>query len=209
MATAKLYTKDGTERGALELPGGVFGCDVNEAAMHQVVKAYLANQRQGNASTKERSDVRGGGKKPFRQKGTGRARAGTTRSPLFRGGGVVFGPQPRDYRQAVPKKVRRLALRSALSSRAGEDAVIVVDDLQYTEPKTKRFAELLNKIGSADGKVLFVIDSPRPEVVKSARNLPNVKISLGRDLTTYDVLWADKLVVSETALKSIEEAFKP
>jgi large subunit ribosomal protein L4 len=208
MANAKLYAKDGTERGTLELPGGLFGCDVNEAAMHQTVKAYLANQRQGNASTKERSDVRGGGKKPFRQKGTGRARAGTIRSPLWRGGGTVFGPQPRDYRQSVPKKVRRLALRSALSSRAATNDVIVIDDLQYTEPKTKRFAQLLDNVGGGDAKVLFVIDAPRPEVIKSARNLPNVKITMGRDLTTYDVLWAEKLIISESALKAIEEAFK-
>jgi large subunit ribosomal protein L4 len=208
MATAKLYAKDGSERGTLELPGGLFGCDVNEAAMHQTVKAHLANQRQGNAATKERSDVRGGGKKPFRQKGTGRARQGTTRSPLARGGGTVFGPHPRDYRQAVPKKVRRLALRSALSSRASTNNVIVVDDLQYTEPKTKRFAELLDKIAGSEAKVLFVVDNPRPEVVKSARNLPNVRIVTGRNLTTYDVLWAEKLVLCESALKSIEEAFK-
>jgi large subunit ribosomal protein L4 len=176
--------------------------------MHQAVVTYLANQRQGNASSKQRSDVRGGGRKPFRQKGTGRARAGTNRSPIYRGGGVVFGPNPRDYRQDLPKKVRRLALRSALSSRAKSDAVIVVDELRYTEPKTKRFAALLDNLDSHENKILFVLDKPIPEVIKSARNVPGVRITMGNMLTTYDVLWAEKIIVTQSALKVMEEVFK-
>lgn len=208
MAKAKAYDGEGSERGSLELPASLFDCEVNEPAMHQAVVTYLANQRQGTAKTKERSDVRGGGRKPFRQKGTGRARQGTSRAPQYRGGGVVFGPQPRDYRKVLPKKIKRLALKSALSSRAQADAIIVVDDLKYKEPKTSRFAKLLSSIEAMPGKVLFVLDVPHSEVVKSARNIPNVKVKLGRNLTTYEVLWADKLVMTESALKSIEEAFQ-
>jgi large subunit ribosomal protein L4 len=208
MPTAKCYEENGSERGTIELPDRLFGCEVNEPALHQAVVAYLANQRQGAASTKERSDVRGGGRKPFRQKGTGRARAGTIRSPIYRGGGVVFGPHPRDYRKDLPKKMRRLALRSALSSRAKENAVLVIDELRYSEPKTKRFAELLDNLNSYGDKVLFVMDKPVDEVVKSARNIPGVKIVLGNMLTTYDVLWADKIMLTQSALKLMEEVFK-
>ena len=208
MATAKCYEENGTERGTIELPDALFECEVNAPVMHQAVVAYLANQRHGAASTKERSDVRGGGKKPFRQKGTGRARAGTIRSPIYRGGGVVFGPHPRSYRQDLPKKVRRLALRSALSSRAKADAVIVVDEPKFAEPKTKRFAEFLDGTDSGGGKVLFVMEKPTAEVVKSARNIPGVKITLGNTLTTYEVLWAEKIILTHGALKLMEEVFK-
>jgi large subunit ribosomal protein L4 len=208
MPTAKCYAENGTERGTIDLPDELFACEVNEPVMHAVVLAYLANQRQGNASTKERSDVRGGGKKPWRQKGTGRARAGTIRSPLWRGGGVVFGPHPRSYRQDIPKKVRRLALRSALSSRVQDDAILVIDEPRITEPKTKRFAEILNSVNSAGRKVLFVMDKPLENVIKSARNIPNVRLSLGNMLTTYDVLWADKIIFTPGAIKKMEEVFK-
>jgi large subunit ribosomal protein L4 len=208
MATAKRYGEDGIEKGTVELPDRLFGCEVNEPVMHQAVVAYEANQRQGSASTKERGDVKGGGKKPFRQKGTGRARAGTIRSPIYRGGGVVFGPHPRNYRKTLPKKVRRLALRSALSSRAKADAVVVVDEPDFSEPKTKRFAEFLGGMNINDEKVLFVMEKPTPEVVKSARNIQGVRITLGNMLTTYDVLWADKVILTQEALKVMEEVFK-
>lgn len=207
MATAKCYTQDGSERGTQELAGGLFDCEVNEAAVHQAVVAYLANKRQGTASTKERSDVRGGGRKPYRQKGTGRARMGTIRSPLQRGGGVVFGPHPRDFRQALNKKTKRIALRSALSSQAHDGSVLVVDDLEYSEPKTKRFAEFLGNIGAASEKVLFVIDKSQPALVKSIRNIPKVKVTLANMVNTYEVLWADKVVVTRGALKVMEEVF--
>jgi large subunit ribosomal protein L4 len=208
MATAKRYGENGTEKGTIELPDNLFGCEINEPVMHQAVVAYEANQRHGAASTKERSDVRGGGRKPFRQKGTGRARAGTTRSPIYRGGGVVFGPHPRSYRKELPKKVRRLALRSALSSRARADAVVVVDEPKFSEPKTKLFVEFLGGMNINDEKVLFVMEKPTPEVVKSARNIQGVRIALGNMLTTYDVLWADKVVLTQEALKMMEEVFK-
>ena len=208
MATAKSYEENGTEKGTVELPDRLFGCEVNTPVMHQAVVAYLANQRHGAASTKERGDVRGGGRKPFRQKGTGRARQGTSRSPLHRGGGVVFGPHPRDYHQALPKKVRRLALRSALSSRAKDDAVLVVDEPRFEEPKTKRFAEFLGNMNINDKKILFVMEKPTPAVVKSARNLRGVRLTLGNMLTTYDVLWAEKVILTRGALKVMEEVFK-
>ncbi len=208
MATAKLFEKDGTEKGSAELPDGLFGCEVNEKIVHEAVVAYLANQRQGTASTKERSDVRGGGKKPYRQKGTGRARAGTIRSPIFRGGGVVFGPHPRDYRVDLPKKVKRLALRSALSARAAEGQVAVISEPDITEPKTKTFAEVLKKMNRVNEKVLFVISEPNEAIVKSARNIPRVKVMLGRMLAAYDVVWADRIIITENAVKAMEEVFK-
>jgi large subunit ribosomal protein L4 len=208
MPTAKVYGQNGSERGTVELADSLFGCEVNEPVMHQAVVTYLANQRQGTSSTKARGEVKGGGKKPYRQKGTGRARAGTIRSPIYRGGGVVFGPHPRSYRKDLPKKVRRLALRSALSSRAKNGAVVVVDALNYSEPKTKRFAELLKSIDASGQKILFVMDKPVSQVVKSARNIPGVRLTLSNMVTTYDVLWADKIVISEPALTIMEEVFK-
>lgn len=208
MATAKCYEANGAERGTVDLPAHLFECEVSEAAIHQAVVTYLANQRQGNASTKERSDVRGGGRKPFRQKGTGRARQGTTRSPIHRGGGVVFGPHPRDYRKAMPKKMRRLAIKSSLSARFKDGAIVVVDDLNYKEPKTKDFATLLKTLGADKSKVLFVLDKSNTVVQKSARNIPKVRLSYGSLVTTYDVMWAEKIIVTESALKKMEEVFK-
>ncbi len=207
MATAKCYAENGTERGTLDLPAHLFDCEVNEPVIHQAVVAYLANQRQGTASSKNRSAVRGGGRKPFRQKGTGRARQGTNRSPILRGGGVVFGPHPRDYRQALPKKIKRIALCSSLSSRAKAGAVIVVDDLKYKEPKTRQFAELLRTLGR-QGKCLFVMDKPNLALSKSARNIPGVKVALASMLTTYDVVWADHIILTQSGLKVMEEVFK-
>jgi large subunit ribosomal protein L4 len=208
MATAKKFEVDGTEKGSQELPESLFSCDVNEHAIHEAVVSYLANQRQGTASSKGRSDVKGGGGKPFRQKGTGRARAGTIRSPIYRGGGVVFGPHPRDYRIDLPKKIRRLALRSALSARANDGSIVVVSDLDYKEPKTKTFASLLMNMDSYHKKVLFVLDKSNAAVVKSAKNIPGVRVKLGNMITTYDVVWADKIILSESAIKTMEEVFK-
>jgi large subunit ribosomal protein L4 len=208
MATAKLFENDGTEKGSAELPDGLFGCEVNEKVVHEAVVAYLANQRQGTASTKERSDVKGGGSKPYRQKGTGRARAGTIRSPIFRGGGVVFGPHPRNYRIDLPKKIKRLALRSALSARAAEGNIAVISELNFTEPKTKAFAELLRNMDRANEKVLFILGEPNEAIVKSARNIPRVRVALGRMVATYDVVWADRIIITENAVKSMEEVFK-
>ncbi|MBI4720225.1 MAG: 50S ribosomal protein L4 [Chitinivibrionia bacterium] len=208
MATAKYFAKDGTEKGSRELPAAVFGCEVNEHLMYEAVRAYSAKQRQGNASTKERSDVRGGGKKPYRQKGTGRARAGTIRSPIWRGGGIVFGPHPRDYRIELPKKIRRGALLSALSSRALDGDILIIDDVDLSEPKTKAFAKVLKHMDSYKKKTLFLLDAPKEAVVKSARNIPGVKIVLGKQVSVYDVMWADKIIITEPAVRTMEEVFK-
>ena len=208
MATAKCFAKDGTEKGNRELPAALFGCEVNEHLMYEAVRAYCANQRQGSASTKERADVRGGGKKPYRQKGTGRARAGTIRSPIWRGGGIVFGPHPRDYRIDLPKKIRRGALLSALSSRALDGDILVIDDVDLNEPKTKVFAEVLKGMNSYRKKVLFLLDSPKDAVVKSARNIPGVKVVLGKQVSVYDVMWADKIIITEPAIRNMEEVFR-
>jgi large subunit ribosomal protein L4 len=207
MATAIVYEKDGTETGKLELPEKLFGHDVNEHVIHEAVVSYLANQRQGNASTKERSDVRGGGAKPYRQKGTGRARAGTIRSPIFRGGGVVFGPHPRDYSQKLPKKIKRLALVSSLSSRANEGDIMVIRALEFSEPKTKELAGILKNIEVANKKMLVVIEQPNQATVKSARNIPGVKVTQANMVNTYDVMWADKILLTEGAIARMEEVF--
>jgi large subunit ribosomal protein L4 len=205
MITAKHYQQDGMEKGTRDLPSGVFECEINEPVVHQAVLAHLANQRQGTAKAKGRTEVRGGGKKPYRQKGTGRARAGTIRSPIWRGGGVVFGPHPREYRQAMPKKMRRLALCSSLSSKAKSGDIIVVDDLDYTEPKTKKFAGLLKNVDSYHKKVLVVLDKSNPFVVRSARNIVGVRVTLGRMLNAYEVLWAEKIILTQSALQAMEE----
>jgi large subunit ribosomal protein L4 len=207
MTTAKLYEQNGNEKGTQDLPSGLFECKENAAAVHQAVVAYLANQRQGTSKAKGRSDVRGGGKKPYRQKGTGRARAGTTRSPIYRGGGVVFGPHPRDYTKVLPRKMKRVALRSSLSTRAKDGDVLVVADLSFNEPKTGQFADLLKNMDSYHKKVLFVMEKADPVVVKSARNIPGVRVTLGNMVNTYEVLWADKIIFTQSALKLAEEVF--
>jgi len=208
MATAKHYQQDGMEKGTRDLPSGVFECEVNEPLVHQAVLAHLANQRQGTSKAKGRTDVKGGGRKPYKQKGTGRARAGTIRSPLWRGGGVVFGPHPREYRQSLPKKMRRIALCSSLTSKAQEGAVVVVDDFRYTEPKTKNFVGLLKHLDGYHKKVLVVLEKSDPFIVKSARNISGVRVTLGRMLNAYEVLWADKIVLTQSALQAIEEGSK-
>jgi large subunit ribosomal protein L4 len=208
MATAKYFETDGTEKGTRDLPATLFDCKVNEHVMKEAVVSYLANQRQGSASTKERADVRGGSSKPYRQKGTGRARAGTIRSPIWRGGGVTFGPHPRDFSIHLPKKIKRLALKSALTTRAKDGDVLVIGNIEYNEPKTKTFAELLLSLESNGKKVLFVMDYTKETIIKSARNIPYVKVTLGNMLNTYDVLWADKVIITEGAIALMEEVFK-
>jgi large subunit ribosomal protein L4 len=208
MATAKLFDQKGTENGTQDLPKELFDAEVNESVIHQAVVAYLANQRQGNASSKGRSDVRGGGRKPFRQKGTGRARQGTSRSPIHRGGGVVFGPHQRDYRQAFPKKMRRRAIVSSLSTHAKDNSVMVVTDLEYAGPKTKDFATMLKAMDSYQQKVLFVMANADEAVFKSARNIKGLRIRVASSLSTYDVMWADKVVVTQGGLQKLQEVFK-
>lgn len=207
MAKAICYEKDGTEAGNVELPASLFATEINNNVIHQAVMAYLANQRQGSASTRERSDVRGGGRKPYRQKGTGRARAGTIRSPLWRGGGVVFGPHPRSYHQKMTKKMRRQALRSSLTTRANDGSIVVIKSLDFTEPKTKELAGILKNMNAHDTKTLLIIDEVNQNTVKSARNLRSVHVTLARMVSTYDVVWAEKIIVTSDAVKRMEEVF--
>ena len=197
---ASLYDSLGAPQGAVTLDPEVFGIEPNRDVMHQVVVAHLAAMRAGSASTKTRAEVRGGGRKPWRQKGLGRARHGSSRSPIWVGGGVAHGPKPRSYAQRTPKKMKALALRSALSARAAEGAVKVITDFDGASPKTKLANGLLNGIG-ADGKVLVVLDGSEATAARSFRNLPRVVLGRGGYLNTYDVLWSDTVIFSGKALE--------
>lgn len=203
MIEAPHFSAAGAKKKALALPDAIFDGRVNEDVLHRAVVTYLANQRQGTAATKTRSFISGGNQKPWRQKGTGRARQGTTRAPHWRGGGVVFGPHPRDYRLDIPKKVRQLARKSALNARAREGAVLVVDALTYDKPKTKSLAELLGKLGLAQRKVLVLTaDGPAARnVYLSGRNIPGVRITRFADVTAYEVLWSQAVVIEAPALE--------
>lgn len=199
MASVSIKTQAGAEAGTTELVDEVFGIEPNIPVMHQVVTAQLAAKRQGTHSTKTRSEVRGGGAKPWRQKGTGRARAGSSNSPIWRGGGIAHGPKPRDYSQKTPKKMVKLALRSALSDRASEGNVIVVDSWSFEAPKTKDAVEALSAIG-AEGKVLMVLGDADEAAYKSFRNLTNVHCLHEGELNTYDVLDSDVVVFTQATL---------
>src|SRR5919202_4855080 len=197
---AAAYTANGTARERVPLPPALFDGTVNMPVMHQAVKAYLANQRQGNASTKTRGLVTGGNQKPWRQKGTGRARQGSIRAPHWVGGGTVFGPTPRAYDQYVPRQVRALARKSALNARAREGAIYVVDRFDYDAPKTARMRALLEALGLAGQKVLVLTDGVKPAVFLSGRNLPTVHVMPYADVSTYHVLWSDAVVIESGAL---------
>ncbi len=198
--TAELYSADGTSRGEVELEPSIFGIEPNVAVMHQVVTAQLAGARRGTHSTKTRSEVRGGGAKPWRQKGLGRARHGSIRSPQWAGGGVAHGPKPRDYSQRTPKKMKRLALRSALSDRAASGNIKVVEDFDVWEaPKTKNAVALLEAM-NVTGKVLLLAEDHERTAIKSFRNLEHVIASNLGQANTYDVLWADTIVMSKGTL---------
>lgn len=190
---APLYKSDGARSGDIALDPEVFGIEPNLDVLHQVVTAQLAAARAGTASTKRRGEVRGGGRKPWRQKGLGRARHGSIRSPQWTGGGVAHGPQPRDYTQRTPKKMRRLALRSALSARAAEEAVLVVEEIDWATPKTKQALSLLSAMG-VEGKTLFVTSQLDNVAGRSFRNLADVRVVEPGHLTAYDVLWSDNVV---------------
>ena len=196
----------GKNVGTIELAESVFGIEPNAAVMHQMVVNYLAAQRQGTQSALTRAEVSGGGKKPWRQKGTGRARQGSTRAPQWTHGGIVFAPKPRDYRFTVNKKVRRLAMKSALSTKAAESEIIVVDSIKLDEYKTKKIAAMLSAIG-ADKKALVVLPEVDSKVIKSANNLPGVKTAQVNELNVYDILNADKLVIAKEAVSKIEEVY--
>ena len=197
---AAAYTALGTPRDRVALPGAVFDGTVNTPVMHQAVKAFLANQRQGTHATKTRRWVVGGNQKPWKQKGTGRARAGSTRSPVFRGGGTVFGPQPRGYEQTLPKQIKALARKSAFNARAREQAVVVIDRFAYDKPKTAQVVQLLARLELSHKKVLILTDGSKPNVYLSARNLPNVQVQPYGQVTTYDLLWSNTVLVEAPAL---------
>jgi large subunit ribosomal protein L4 len=208
MAKANVFDQNGSKSGTVDLPKDIFEAEVNEFVVHEVVVAYLANQRQGTVNTKERSDVRGGGKKPWRQKGTGRARAGTIRSPLWRGGGTTFGPHPRDHRLKVNKKTKRVALKSSLTARAADGDILVIKAMDFSAPKTKDFAAMLKSMEAYPRKkALVVVDKADDATLKSARNIAGVRVALASDMTTYDVVWADKIVLTSAALKKMEEVY--
>jgi large subunit ribosomal protein L4 len=204
---APLFKADGKTSGDIKLDVEVFGIEPNLDVLHQVVTAQLAAARAGTASTKRRSQVRGGGRKPWRQKGLGRARHGSIRSPIWVGGGIAHGPQPRDYAQRTPKKMKRLALRSALSARAAEDAIKVVDDIDWAAPKTKQASSLLDAMG-AKGKTLVVLTQLDGSAGKSFCNLPEVRLVEPGHLTAYDVLWSDQVVFTSHTVGSVGRSSK-
>ncbi len=203
----KIVALDGRETGTATLPEELFGQQVNEHLLWLSVKRYLGNQRQGTAAVKNKALVSGGGKKPFKQKGTGRARQGSNTSPLMPGGGRAFGPRPRDYRTEMPRAQRRKALTSALSLKATENAVTVIETPKFEEPKTRRMAEALGKLGVAGKKALLVLDQADANVVKSCRNLPNLRTTLAHQVTPYELLDCDVLLVTESGLARMKEVF--
>ena len=205
MLTARYFSVSGEPGDALELPEDLFDGVVNEAVLHQVIKAYLANQRQGNASTKTRAEVSGGNSKVWKQKGTGRARQGSTRAPHWRHGGVAFGPRPRSYHQDLPKKVKALARRSAFNKRALNNEVAVIEKLELSAAKTKQIIELLAKIGIGEQKILILTDGPNENVFRSARNLQNVQVLPFREVSAYEVLNARQVLIEAEALRPAEE----
>ncbi len=202
-----IFSVNGEKKGKVTLPSSVFSFKPNRSVLYDVVRMYDANRRQGTAATKQRSEVHGGGRKPYRQKHTGRARAGTNRSPLWRGGGVVFGPQPRDFSYKVPKKVRRLAIRSAFSLKRIENSIKVVDFVEFPEPKTKRMQGILSTLQLGDKKVLFLVDAYSKSLFLSARNIPTLRISAAKDANAKDILWADVLLITEKSIQILKEVF--
>ena len=206
MPSISVVDMEGKNVGTIELADSVFGIEPNEAVMHMMVLNYLAAQRQGTQSALTRSEVSGGGKKPWRQKGTGRARQGSTRAPQWTHGGVVFAPKPRDYRFSVNKKERRLAMKSAFSTKAADNEIVVVDSIAMDEYKTKKIVAMLKAV-EADKKALIVLDSVDNKVIKSANNIPGVKTAQVSTLNVYDILNADKLIIVKDAVSKIEEVY--
>ena len=206
MPKATVYDMAGKEVGEIELSDAVFGIKPNKTVMHAAVVNYLANQRQGTQSTKTRTEVRGGGRKPWRQKGTGHARQGSTRAPQWRHGGIALGPKPRDYSYSLNKKVRRLAIKSAFSSKALAGEIIVIDNLSLEDIKTKSIVEMLKALG-VDRKALIVTPEADQVIVKSARNIPGVKTAAVNTLNTYDVLGCDKFIIAKDAALKIQEVY--
>ena len=206
MLKTNVYNMAGKQVGEVTLSEAVFGIEPNQAVVHDVVKNHLANCRQGTQSALTRAEVSGGGKKPWRQKGTGHARQGSTRAPQWTHGGVVFAPKPRDYSYTLNKKVRRLALKSVLSAKAQSEDIIVIDEIKMDEIKTKKFAGFLSAV-NADCKALVVTAAPDANIVKSGRNIPGCEITFANLINVYDIVNAKKLVVDKAALQKIEEVF--
>lgn len=205
MPKIALYNMNAQEVGEIELSDAVFGVEINREAMHQVVKMQLANKRQGTQSALTRAEVRGGGIKPWRQKGTGRARQGSIRSPQWIHGGIVFAPKPRDYSYTVPKKIRRLALKSALSSKVADNEIIVLDELKLDAPKTKVVAEMLNKFETK--KTLIVVKESNDIIYKSIRNIAGVSVIPVNNLNVYDILKYEKFIITKDAAQMVEEVY--
>ena len=205
MANVSVYNIEGKEVGSIELNDAVFGVEVNEHLVHMAVVNQLANNRQGTQSAKTRSEVSGGGRKPWRQKGTGHARQGSTRAPQWTCGGIVFAPKPRDYSFKMNKKEKRIALLSALSSKVADNKIVVLDAFNLDEVKTKKFAEVMSNL-KVD-KALVVIEGENKNVVLSGRNIPTVKVSATNEINTYDVLKYETLVVTKAAVEKLEEVY--
>ena len=205
MANVSVYNMEGKEVGSIELNDAVFGVEVNEHLVHMAVVNQLANNRQGTQSAKTRSEVSGGGRKPWRQKGTGHARQGSTRSPQWTGGGVVFAPKPRDYSFKMNKKEKRIALLSALSSKVAESKIVVLDEFKLDEIKTKKFVEVMNNLKVENA--LVVLEGENKNVVLSGRNIPSVKVTATNEINTYDVLKYTTLVVTKAAVEKLEEVY--
>jgi large subunit ribosomal protein L4 len=207
MATASLYNRNGESLGSVDLPDALFAQAVHKQSLYESVRNYLANQRQGTHDTQTRAENAHSGAKLYRQKGTGRARAGSARSPLRIGGGITFGPHPRDYSYKLPKKVKRLALRSALSDRASNERVNVVEDFEMDAPKTAEMAQLLGNMSLEGRHTLVVLPLDADNVYKSLRNLKGVRVLRHNELNAYTILWADNLVFTKTSLSGVEEVF--
>ena len=204
MANVSVYNMEGKEVGTIELNDAVFGIEPNESVVHEAVVMQMASWRQGTHCTKSRGEVRGGGRKPWRQKGTGRARVGTTRSPLWRGGAITFGPKPRGYSFTIPKKKRRLALKSVLSSKVAENDIIVLDTLNFDQPKTKEMVKVLNAL-KVDAKALVVTADVDETVMKSTRNIEGVTPVAAASINVYDLLAHNKLIITKDAIAKVEE----
>ena len=205
MAKVAVYNMEGKEVDSIELNDSIFGVEINEHLVHMAVLQQLANNRQGTQKAKTRSEVRGGGRKPWRQKGTGHARQGSTRAPQWTGGGVVFAPKPRDYSFKMNKKEKRIALLSALSSKVAESKIVVLDEFKLDEIKTKKFVEVMNNLKVENA--LVVLEGENKNVVLSGRNIPTVKVSATNEINTYDVLKYETLVVTKAAVEKLEEVY--
>ena len=206
MAKVTMLNMAGAEVGSVDLNDAIFGIEPNQNAVHAIVKNYLANQRQGTQSAKNRGEVRGGGRKPFRQKGTGRHRQGSTTDPSQIGGGVVFAPKPRDYRYTVPKKLKRLAMKSALSSKVAEKEIIVLDTLNFDAPKTKEMIKVLGNVKAAK-KALIVMAEKDENVIRSAANIPGVRTALVGTMNVYEIINHTSFIVTKEAINKIEEVY--